>query len=106
MPITIHLYYYGQGAKNFAEEMEERGIASRIRATEGNLSYRYFEPLDDPNLILLIDQWEDQSALDRHHASQAIQEIMELREKYDLRMEVHRFIPDPSGQDDRAFIRE
>ena len=40
MPITIHIFYTSEQAGNavaFAEEMERRGIAERIRAEEGNL---------------------------------------------------------------------
>lgn len=38
-----------------------------IRLEEGNLQYEYFQPLEDPETILLIDSWQDQQALDRHH---------------------------------------
>ena len=59
MSITVNLYYTGENgnAKKFAEEMESSGIAAAIRAEEGNLKYRYFQPLDDPETILLIDSW-------------------------------------------------
>ena len=70
--ITVNLYYTGSNgsAKAFAEEMEASGIAEAIRAEDGNLRYQYFQPLDDPETILLIDSWRDQAAIDAHHASQ------------------------------------
>ena len=40
MSITINIYYAGNeigDAIAFAEEMEQKGIADRIRAEEGNL---------------------------------------------------------------------
>ena len=71
MSITVNLYYRGEGgsAKEFAREMEERGIADAIRAEEGNERYEYFIPMKDPETVLLIDSWRDQESLDRHHAS-------------------------------------
>ena len=74
---------------------------------EGNLQYEYFQPLEDPETILLIDSWQDQQALDRHHASPMMTRILELREKYDLHMRAERYITDDGGisDHDRAFIR-
>ncbi|MCD5444929.1 hypothetical protein LOB78_09305, partial [Lactobacillus delbrueckii subsp. lactis] len=41
MSLTVNLYYRGQNgsARKFAAEMEESGVASAIRAEEGNLRY-------------------------------------------------------------------
>ena len=44
MSITVNLYYTGENenARKFAEEMEQSGVADRIRAEDGNLRYEYF----------------------------------------------------------------
>ena len=83
------------------------GTVEAIRLEEGNLQYEYFQPLEDPETILLIDSWQDQQALDRHHASPMMTRILELREKYDLHMRAERYITDGGGisDHDRAFIR-
>ena len=110
MSITMNLYYTGVGgnARRFAEEMESTGIAERIRAEEGNLKYEYFIPLGDSETVLLIDSWEDQEAIDRHHASPMMKEIAQLREKYDLHMTAERYVSDTNGipQKDSEFIRQ
>ncbi len=105
--ITVNLYYTGSNgsARAFAEEMEKSGIASRIRAEEGNLRYQYFQPMDDPETVLLIDSWADQAAIDAHHASPMMAELAALREKYDLHMKAERFVSEDLGTDDR-FIRK
>ena len=108
MPITIHFFYSSEQAGNaiaFAEEMERRGIADRIRAERGNLRYEYFTPLHDDKTILLIDCWEHQAALDAHHASPMMAQIAALRETYDLHMRVERFTGAEDHTDD-AFIRK
>ena len=105
--IIVNLYYKGQNgsARAFADEMEKSGIADAIRAEEGNLRYQYFQPLDDPETVLLIDSWTDQAAIDTHHASPMMKQLAELREKYDLHMTVERFVSDDIGEDAK-FIRK
>ena len=107
--ITVNLYYTGKqgSARAFAEEMVRSGVVSDIRAEEGNLRYEYFFPMDDPETVLLIDQWRDQAAIDAHHASPMMGRIAALREKYDLHMRAERFASDESGlpEKDRKFIK-
>ncbi len=107
--ITVNLYYTGEqgSARAFAEEMVRSGVVSAIRAEEGNLRYEYFFPMDDPETVLLIDQWRDQAAIDAHHASPMMGQIAALREKFDLHMRAERFLSDESGlpDKDRKFIK-
>ena len=110
MAITVNLYYTGENgaARAFAEEMEASGTADAIRAEEGNVRYRYFQPLDDPETVLLVDAWSDQAALDAHHASPMMGKIAELRDKYDLHMTFERYVSDEAGmpESDQKFIRK
>lgn len=110
MAITINIYYSGLNgnARKFAEEMLSSGVVDKIRAEEGNLKYEYFFPMNDNEVLLLIDSWENQDALDSHHASPMMQRIIELREEYNLTMRVERYITDEKGisENDKAFIKE
>lgn len=110
MSVTVNIYYHGTNgnARKFAEEMTASGVVRDIRAEEGNLRYEYFFPMDDPETVLLIDSWNDQRAIDAHHASPMMQKIMELREKYDLHMQVERYQSEQAGipAADRAYIKE
>jgi quinol monooxygenase YgiN len=107
--ITVNLYYTGTNgsARRFAEEMVSSGTVDAIRAEDGNLRYAYFFPMDDPETVLLIDQWRDQAAIDLHHASPMMAQIAALREKYDLHMKAERFVSDESGlpEKDMRFIK-
>ena len=110
MAITVNIYYRGSegSARRFADEMTASGVVDDIRAEEGNLRYEYFIPLDDAETVLLIDSWEDQRAIDAHHASPMMARIAELREKHGLHMTVERYVSDEGGVPvgDSAFIRE
>jgi len=107
MSIVMNLYYTGENgnARKFAEEMEKSGIADRIRAEEGNEKYAYFISMADPETVLLIDAWRDQTALDVHHASPMMKELAELRDKYDLHMKAERFISAENNAGDDRFLK-
>ena len=106
--ITVNLYYTGTNgsARAFAEEMVQTGVVTAIRAEDGNLRYEYFFPMNDPETVLLIDQWRDQEAIDVHHASPMMGKIAALREKYDLHMKAERFVSDEAlPEQDLKFIK-
>ena len=110
MSIIVNLRYTGKdgSARAFAEEMTSSGTVDAIRNEDGNLRYEYYLSFDDPETVLLIDEWTDQAAIDRHHASPMMQKITELRDKYDLHMTVERYVSDEGGipDKDEEFIRK
>ena len=107
-PITLNLRYTGKNgnAKRFAEEMISSGTVAAIRAEAGNLRYEYYQSFDDPETVLLIDSWQDQKAIDAHHASPMMSAIAALREKYDLHMTVERFVSAETPETEDRFIRK
>jgi quinol monooxygenase YgiN len=106
--ITVNLRYTGinGNARAFAEEMVSSGNVAAIRAEAGNLRYEYYQSLDDPETVLLIDSWTNQAAIDAHHASPMMATIATLREKYDLHMAVERFVSIEDNAGDERFIRK
>ena len=108
MAITVNLRYTGKNgnARKFAEEMTAGGTVSAIRSEAGNLRYEYYQSLDDPETVLLIDSWENQEAIDIHHASPMMVTIAALREKYDLHMTVERYISVETPETENRFIRK
>lgn len=109
MIITVNVYYKGteENVKDFVSDMLETGIVSNIRAQEGNLKYEYFIPVDRKGEVLLIDMWKSQEALDIHHKSSMMNDIIELREKYDLTMEVEKYVQnnDSITELDQKYIK-
>lgn len=92
MSLVINIYYTGKNgsAKKFVDEMISKGIVEKIRNEEGNEMYEYFFPVNDVETVLLIDKWEDQTALDLHHKSEMMKDIANLRKKYNLHMRVEK----------------
>ena len=108
MSITVNLRYTGTNgnARKFAEEMISSGTIDAIRAEEGNLRYEYYQSLDDPETILLIDNWANQEAIDKHHATPMMDTIAKLRDKYDLHMTVERYTAEETPETENKFIRK
>ena len=106
MAITVNLRYMGANARAFAEEMISSGTVNLIRAEPGNLRYEYYVLLDDANMVLLIDSWTGQAAIDAHHASPMMAAIAALREKYNLHMTVERFVSAEIPDSEDRFIRK
>ena len=108
MSITVNLRYTGTdgNARKFAEEMISSGTVDAIRAEEGNLRYEYYQSMDDPETILLIDSWANQEAIDKHHATSMMDTIAKLRDKYDLHMTVERYIAVETPESENQFIRK
>ena len=108
MAITINIYYTGKDGneRKLAEEMIFSGIVDEIREEQGNIRYDYFFPMKDEQTVLLIDSWENQQALDIHHATPMMGKIIELREKYNLHMKVERYFSEDGVTEDEKYIRE
>lgn len=108
LSIVMNLYYTGScgNARKFVEEMEHSGTADLIRGEAGNMRYEYFSSFDDPETVLLVDIWRDQTAIDLHHASPMMEKVLQLREKYGLRVRAERYVTDEGGipEDDERFI--
>lgn len=48
--------------------------------------------MEDEETVLLIGKWKDEEALDRHHKTDMMRQIAELREKYHLSMRVEQYL--------------
>ena len=108
--ITVHIYYTGENgsAKAFVKEMLTSGLVDEIRKEKGNRSYEYFFSVEDEETVLLVDSWDNQEAIDLHHASSIMDKITELGIKYHLRMKVERYFLDETGipKKDQKFIQK
>ena len=108
--ITVHIYYTGENgsAKAFVKEMLTSGLVDEIKKEKGNRRYEYFFSVEDEETVLLVDSWDNQEAIDLHHSSSIMDQIMELRIKYHLHMKVERYFLDETGipKEDQKFIKK
>ena len=91
--IMLNVFYRAKPGmrEKFVEEVKARGLLDTIRAEEGCGSYGYYAALEDPDCLLLVEQWADDAALDRHQAAPHMAGLQELKDRYLLSTEIRRF---------------
>lgn len=63
--------------------LEEAGLVSKPSKAEfGNISYHYYEDLEEANSFIFVEQWKDEQAIQQHeetsHFKKFVQEIETL----------------------------
>lgn len=57
--------------KKYAEE-----LAIETRKEEGSISYHLLQNIDDSKLLIFIEEWENQEAIDKHNKSKHFVSIL------------------------------
>jgi len=66
------------------------GIPQASRAEEGNLCYDYFYAADDPDLLFLWEQWQDEAALARHCQTPHFARLQEMKAEWLEKTDIHK----------------
>ncbi len=53
-----------------------QAVASASRDEDGCIAYRFYEDSEQPNHFVFVEEWADQSALERHFATAHIDTFM------------------------------
>lgn len=66
-PVTLHIEMRAREGK--AKDLQQAllDLRAESRREEGCTSYELSRQLDDPNVVLLYELWETESALDAHN---------------------------------------
>ncbi len=68
--------------KDLLKEIEELKLLEGFRAQPGNLSFDYYLPIDQDNVLFLVDTWEDDDAFTAHISCEPAKQFGALKEKY------------------------
>ena len=89
--IVLHVYYTGEKARAFVEEMECGGLQAAVKAGDGCLQYDYFLPTQDAKTALLLEKWRDTAAIEAHNASENMVKLKATKAKYGLETKIERY---------------
>lgn len=89
--IVLHVYYTGEKARAFVEEMESGGLQAAVKAEDGCLQYDYFLPTQDAKTALLLEKWRDTAAIEAHNASENMVKLKATKAKYGLETKIERY---------------
>lgn len=80
----IHVHYsLKPGKRNeFVDRVKEAGILSATRMEHGNLMYRYTFPEDNENEIILLEAWEDKTAIEEHLKTGHAEQLKRVKQNY------------------------
>jgi quinol monooxygenase YgiN len=71
------------------------GLVAETRKENGCLSYQLFQDIKVKNVFAMIEEWENQEALDKHmnskHFQEAIPKIVAIQEK-DIEINVYTLV--------------
>ena len=65
----------------FLREVSEHGIQKAVLAEEGCLQYQYFEAVDEPDKLLLVERWTERKAQEVHMTQPHMVPLKEIKER-------------------------
>jgi len=76
-----------------ASFLEEAGRAvESAKAEEGNLEYRLFEAIDEPNTFFTIEKWKNEEAVESHKNSAHFLHFIQVSKEYlsePIQLDIH-----------------
>lgn len=83
-PILLLVTYHahpGKGAA-FLRAVNDMGILQKIRSEEGLIAYDYFYSANDPDTVLLVEEWASDAHQARHLATPHMAELARIKAEY------------------------
>lgn len=80
--IYVKFQCHPQKREGFIQKMKDTGILAAIRAEDGCHRYEYYLSEEDPDVILLIEQWETKQHQQVHIAQPHMAQMREFKEDY------------------------
>lgn len=74
----------------FVSEVTASGILDTIRSEDGCLGYTYYDDAEDPDRIILIEQWQSQEQQQVHMTQPHMARLMEIKNKYVVDTQVRK----------------
>lgn len=68
----------------FVEAVMASGILDQIRKEKGCVSYNYYEDVEDPDKLLLVEEWESEEDQQKHLQMSHMEMLKQIKGKYVL----------------------
>ena len=80
--IYVKFQCHPQKREAFIQKMQETGILEAIRAEDGCKMYDYYLSAEDPNAILLVEQWESKAHQQVHMTQPHMAQMKGFKDDY------------------------
>lgn len=71
-----------EAAKDFVAELENSGAADKVRAEDGCIKYDYYFSAQNPEEVLLVEEWESAEHQKVHMTQPHMADVMSIKDKY------------------------
>lgn len=76
----------------FADALADLRMAELSREEPGCLGYEYLLPVDSPDQVVLLEQWESEAAQRAHAQSAHFAKLMAMKDEFLADTQVHRLL--------------
>ena len=89
----LNVFYYTKDGMRepFLQQIKALGIDAACRAEDGCLQYDYYFADGDPNVLLLVEQWESPAHQRAHTLQPHTKRLQALKAEYVARTELLAF---------------
>ncbi len=91
--MLLHVMYTTiDGKRNdFINDIKQSNVLDLIRKEDGCVSYTYYLDAYNPNIILLVEEWESKEKQQFHLTQEHMKELSAIKNKYVLNTTVKEF---------------
>lgn len=91
--MLLHVMYTTiDGKRNdFINDIKQSNVLDLIRKEDGCVSYTYYLDAYNPNIILLVEEWESKEKQQFHLTQEHMKELSAIKNKYVLNTTVREF---------------
>lgn len=90
--IVLNVTYTCKPGKRRAFYEELIPKAEYFRKEKGCVQYAYFEALEDENRLLLVEKWEDETALGAHASTEIFKSLGAVKEGFVEDTKLEKFV--------------
>lgn len=84
--MTLYVKYFCKSGTReaFVRELEESGVAAKVRAEDGCLCYKYYFPASERDTVFLLEQWVSPRHQEIHMTQPHMEQLRGIKNKYVL----------------------
>ena len=89
--IVLNVTFHVKPGMRDAYYEELKPFGEYFRKEKGNHCYSYFASCEDPDVLFLLEKWEDRDALRAHSHTEVFASLAPINEKYTTDIQLKRY---------------
>lgn len=91
--IMEQVYFYGEeaGIRELIHTYTASGDLELVRKEDGCIQFEFYCGADNSEKAVLLERWRDDAALDAHHSTAMMENLLSLIKKHHLQISAVKF---------------